>query len=73
VTRIIARGGGATYVRFERSACMVKITIGFVAGFLAGAAVVLWATPKKLQKQIRATVEDQYENVEKLVKKVVNA
>ena len=52
---------------------MNKVTLGFVAGFLAGAAVVLFATPKKLQKQIKEVVEDQVDNVEKIVKKVVNA
>ena len=52
---------------------MLKVTLGFVTGFLAGAAVVLYAAPKKLQKQIKDAVEDQVDNVEKLVKKVVNA
>jgi gas vesicle protein len=52
---------------------MYKFTFGLITGFLAGAAVVLYAAPKKLQKQIKEAVEDQVDNVEKLVKKVVNA
>ena len=52
---------------------MLKVTLGFLTGFIAGAAVVLYATPRKLQKQIKNVVEDQVDNVEKIVKKVVNA
>ena len=52
---------------------MYKVTLGFVAGVLTGAALVLFATPKRLQKQIKNVVEDQVDNVEKFVKKVVNA
>ncbi len=50
-----------------------KIALAFVAGFVAGAAVVVFATPKKVQKQIKDAVEEQVDNVERLVKKVVNA
>lgn len=52
---------------------MYKVSFGFIAGFVAGAAVVLFGTPKKLQKQIKEVVEDKVDNVEKYVKKVVNA
>jgi hypothetical protein len=58
-------------MRKERA--MYKVSFVFIAGFVAGAAIVLFATPKKLQKQIKEAVEDKVDNVEKYVKKVVNA
>jgi gas vesicle protein len=51
-----------------------RIAVAFAVGAVAGAATALLLAPttgKKLQKQIKNAVEDQYENVEKLVKKVV--
>jgi gas vesicle protein len=51
-----------------------RIAVAFAVGAVAGAATALLLAPttgKKLQKQIKNVVEDQYENVEKLVKKVV--
>ena len=53
-----------------------KIAIAFAVGAITGAATALLLAPttgKKLQKQLKNVVEDQYDNVEKLVKKVVNA
>ena len=52
---------------------MYKLALGFLTGFIAGVAVVLYAAPNKVQKQIKNAVEDQVDNVERLVKKVVNA
>ena len=53
-----------------------SFTLGALAGAIAGAATALFLTPltgKKMQKKFAEVVEDQVENVEKLVKKVVNA
>ena len=53
-----------------------KVSFAFVIGALTGAAVALVLAPmtgKKLQKEIKNFAEDQAENVEKMVKKVVNA
>jgi gas vesicle protein len=53
-----------------------KVTIGFVIGIAAGAATALLLTPmtgKKMQKQLKDVVDQQVDNVEKIVKKVVNA
>ena len=53
-----------------------KIAAAFVIGAAAGAAAAFLLTPyngRKMQKKVMDVVEDQYENVEKLVKKVVNA
>jgi gas vesicle protein len=53
-----------------------KVAAGFLIGAVAGAATALLLTPitgRKLQKQLKDVVEDQVDNVEKLVKKVVNA
>lgn len=51
-------------------------TLGALTGAIAGAATALLLTPftgKKMQKKFAEVVEDQVENVEKLVKRVVNA
>jgi gas vesicle protein len=48
----------------------------FTLGAVAGAAIALLYAPttgKKLQKQLRAVVDDQVENIEKVVRKVANA
>jgi gas vesicle protein len=53
-----------------------KVAAGFLIGAVAGAATALLLAPmtgRKLQKQLKNVVEDQVDNVEKLVKKVVNA
>ena len=53
-----------------------KVAAGFLIGAVAGAATALLLTPitgRKLQKQLKSVVEDQVDNVEKIVKKVVNA
>jgi gas vesicle protein len=53
-----------------------KVSLAFVIGAVAGAAAAFLLTPytgKKMQKKVMDVVEDQYENVEKIVKKVVNA
>lgn len=46
----------------------------FVLGAAAGAAVALLFAPttgKKLQKQLKSVVDDQVENIEKVIRKVV--
>lgn len=51
-------------------------TLFFIGGALAGAAAALLLAPttgKKLQKQIRNVVDDQVDNVNKIVRKVANA
>ena len=53
-----------------------KVAFAFIIGAVAGAATAFLLTPftgKKMQKKVLNVVEDQVENVEKLVKKVVNA
>jgi gas vesicle protein len=53
-----------------------KVAIAFVVGAVAGAATALMLAPmtgKKMQKKVTNIVEDQFDNVEKMVKKVVNA
>lgn len=53
-----------------------KVAIAFVVGAVAGAATALLLAPmtgKKMQKKVTNIVEDQFDNVEKMVKKVVNA
>ena len=53
-----------------------KIATAFLLGAVAGAAAAFLLTPftgKKMQKKVLDVVEDQVENVERLVKKVVNA
>lgn len=52
------------------------VAFAFVIGVISGAAAAFLLTPytgKKMQKKVMDVVEDQVENVEKLVKKVVNA
>ena len=61
---------------FEKKYPWGKVAFAFVIGAVAGAATALLFTPmtgKKMQKQLKDVVEDQYDNVEKIVKKVVNA
>lgn len=61
---------------FEKKFPWGKVAVAFVIGAVAGAATAMLITPftgKKLQKQIKEVAEDQYANVEKMVKKVVNA
>ena len=53
-----------------------KVSAAFVIGAVVGAAAAFLLTPftgKKMQKKVLGVVEDQVENVEKIVKKVVNA
>ena len=53
-----------------------KVAVAFVLGAITGAATALLLAPmtgKKLQKQLKAVASDQVDNVEKIVKKVVNA
>ena len=53
-----------------------KVAWAFVIGAAAGAATAFLLTPytgRKMQKKVAGVLEDQYENVEKMVKKVVNA
>ena len=53
-----------------------KFMFFFLFGAIAGALVSLFYAPttgKKFQKQVKEVMEDQYENVSKVVKKVVNA
>jgi gas vesicle protein len=48
----------------------------FLGGAAAGAAIALLYAPttgKKLQKQLKGVVDDQVENVSKIVRKVANA
>ncbi len=52
------------------------VAIALVVGAVAGAATALLLAPmtgKKMQKKFANLVEDQVDNVEKMVKKVVNA
>lgn len=61
---------------FQKKFPWGQFALTFLIGAAAGAATALLLTPmngKKMQKQLKNVVEDQYENVEKLVKKVVNA
>jgi gas vesicle protein len=51
-----------------------KVAVAFVIGAAAGAATALLLAPttgRKLQKQLKEAVEDQVDNVEKIVKKMV--
>lgn len=53
-----------------------KVSTSFVVGAVAGAVTALLLTPftgKKFQKKVVDVFEDQVDNVEKIVKKVVNA
>lgn len=61
---------------FEKKFPFGKIALAFAVGAIAGAATALLFAPmkgKKLQKQIKEVYDDQFDNVEKIVKKVVNA
>jgi gas vesicle protein len=52
----------------------VKAALFFAAGAAVGAAVALLFAPttgKKLQKQLKSVVDDQVENFEKVIRKVV--
>ena len=51
------------------------VALSFAVGAIAGAAAAFLLTPftgKKMQKKVKDVVEDQVENVEKLMKRVVN-
>ena len=53
-----------------------KVAFAFVIGAVAGATTAFLLTPytgKKMQKKVANVFEDQVDNVEKIVKKVVNA
>ena len=53
---------------------IVKSALWFAAGAAVGAAVALLFAPttgKKLQKQLKSVVDDQVENFEKVIRKVV--
>lgn len=61
---------------FEKKFPWGKVATAFLIGAAAGAVTAFLIAPmtgRKLQKQIRNVVEDQYDNVEKMVKKAVNA
>lgn len=61
---------------FNKKFPWAKVSIGFVIGIATGAAAALLYAPmtgKKMQKQVKDVVEHQMDNVEKIVKKVVNA
>lgn len=47
-------------------------TLLFIGGAIAGAAIALLVTPAKLQKQFKNVVDDQVDNVENFVRRVVN-
>lgn len=60
---------------FEKKFPWTKVTVSFVIGVVAGGAAALLLTPftgKKMQKKVADVFEDQVDNVEKIVKKVVN-
>lgn len=51
-----------------------QVAVAFVLGAASGAATALLLAPmtgRKMQKQLRNVVEDQVDNVERIVKKVV--
>jgi hypothetical protein len=77
VIRVICNSRSGRYVRrimFERKKNRtLPYTLLFIAGAVAGAAVALLVTPAKLQKKLKSAVEDQVDNVEQLVRRVVNA
>lgn len=53
-----------------------KVAVAFVIGAVAGATTALLLAPmtgRKMQKKVADLVEDQVDNVEKIMKKVVNA
>ena len=53
---------------------VLQSTLFFVLGAATGAAVALLFAPttgKKLQKQLKSVVDDQVENIEKVIRKVV--
>lgn len=53
-----------------------KLTFTFVAGAVVGAAVALLYAPmtgKKMQRQVKDVIDDQMDNVEKMMKKVRTA
>lgn len=59
---------------FKKEPIFGKCAAFFVAGAAIGATVALLFAPttgKKLQKQLKNVVEDQVENVDKILKKVV--
>jgi gas vesicle protein len=61
---------------FKSKFPFAKVSVAFVLGAVAGATTALLLAPmtgKKLQKKVVNLVEDQVDNVEKMVKKVVNA
>jgi gas vesicle protein len=61
---------------FEKKFPWTKVAISFVIGAAAGAVTALLLAPttgKKMRRQLDNVVEDQLENVEKMVKKVVSA
>ena len=59
---------------FKNKFPFAKVSAAFVVGAVAGAAAALLLAPmtgKKLQKKVANAIEDQVDNVEKLIKKVV--
>jgi hypothetical protein len=83
VIAIIVRPPCATYVpaegghlMFEKKFPWGKVATTFVIGAAAGAIAAVFFTPvsgRKMQKRFAHVVEDQVGNVEKMMKKVVNA
>ena len=60
---------------FKKKAPFGKYTLFFAAGAVAGAFVALLYAPKpghKFQKQVKEVLEDKFDNVQNVVKKVVN-
>lgn len=61
---------------FEKKFPWTKVAMSFVIGATAGAITALLLAPmtgRKMQKRVAGIVEDQVDNVEKMMKKVVNA
>lgn len=61
---------------FKKTFPYGKVAFSFVLGAIAGAAAAALLTPltgKKMRRELADVVEEQVDNVEKMVKKVVNA
>lgn len=55
---------------------IAKFSFTFIAGAVVGAAVALLYAPmtgKKMQRQVKDVIDDQMDNVEKMMKKVRTA